>query len=97
MIESMKAVCRNGTVTVAGVLGDVNAELPSIMDCMWRLCSIRGIFLGTKNQFKDMVKFIEKGVEPVVDMRVFELHEVKEAYLYLKEQKHFSKVVIKIA
>jgi NADPH:quinone reductase-like Zn-dependent oxidoreductase len=45
-----------------------------------------------------MVKFIEeKGVEPVVDERVFELHEVKEAYLYLKEQKHFSKVVIKIA
>jgi NADPH:quinone reductase-like Zn-dependent oxidoreductase len=51
--------------------------------------------LGTKNQFKDIVKFIEgKGVEPVVDERGFELHEVKEAYLYLKEQKHFSKVVI---
>lgn len=95
LAESMKSVRVDGVVTLTGVLGD--GETPSIMDCLWRVCSVRGVILGTRNQFKDMVKFIEKnGVEPVFDERVFRLREVKEAYKWLEEQKHFSKVVIKV-
>ena len=86
----------NGVVSLTGVLAD--GEPPSIIDCLWRVCSVRGLILGTKKQFKDMVEFIEEnGIEPVVDEKVFSLHDVKEAYKWLEEQKHFSKVVIKIA
>jgi len=59
---------------------------------------VRGIVLGSKRQFEDMVKFIEeKDVRPVVDEKVFGIDEVREAYQWVDEQKHFSKVVIKIA
>lgn len=93
----MKAVRVEGTVTLTGVLSDEAAEVPGIMQCLWQVCSLRGIFLGTREQFERMVQFIEeKGIEPVVDERVFGMGEVKEAFAYLEAQKHFSKVVIKI-
>jgi len=96
--ESLKAVCVEGVVTVTGVLSDEAEETPSIMDCLWMVCSVRGIFLGTRKQFEEMVEFIEeKGIVPVVDEMVFGLGEVIEAFEYLEKQKHFSKVVIKIA
>ena len=63
-----------GVVTVTGVLSDEADEIPSIMDCLWCVCSVRGIFLGTKKQFKDIVAFVEeKGIVPVVDERAFGL------------------------
>jgi D-arabinose 1-dehydrogenase-like Zn-dependent alcohol dehydrogenase len=97
LAESMKAVNVNGVVSLTGVLGDSEDEMPSIMDCLWQVCSVRGVILGTRNQFKDMIKFIEeKAIEPVIDERVFGIHEVAEAYRWLEEQKHFSKVVISI-
>ena len=98
LAESFKAVCVDGIISLTGILGDAADEEPSVMDCLWRVCSVRGLFLGTIDQFNDMVKFIEdKGIEPVLDDRIFEMHEVKEAYAWLGKQKHFSKVVIKIA
>lgn len=94
----MKSVRVGGLVTIAGVLGNDQTALPSIMDCLWRVCSVRGVILGTRHQFEDMVKFIEKhDVQPVIDDRVFGLHELKEAYRFLEEQNHFSKVAIKIS
>ena len=36
-------------------------------------------------------------IKPVYDSNVFRLEEAKETYQYLADQKHFSKVVIKIA
>ncbi|KAH7390227.1 hypothetical protein BKA64DRAFT_117887 [Cadophora sp. MPI-SDFR-AT-0126] len=96
LAESLKAVRVQGVVTLTGVLG--NGEPPSIMDTLWRVCSVRGVILGSKKQFEEMVKFVEKHeIKPVVDDRICDIDEVKEAYAWLDEQKHFSKVVIKIA
>ncbi|CZR62768.1 related to alcohol dehydrogenase [Phialocephala subalpina] len=96
--ESLKAVRVEGVVTVTGVLGKEAKETPSLMDTLWRVCSVRGILLGSKRQFGDMVRFVEEmDVRPVVDERVFGIDEVREAYTWIEEQKHFSKVVIKMA
>ena len=98
LAQSFQAVCVDGVVSLTGILGDEADEKPSVMDCLWRVCSARGLFLGTRNQFNDMVKFIEeKGIEPVVDDKIFNMDEVKEAFEWLEKQKHFSKVVIRIA
>jgi NADPH:quinone reductase-like Zn-dependent oxidoreductase len=44
-----------------------------------------------------LVTFIEeKDVKPVIDQRVFGLGDLKDALVYLEDQRHFSKVVIKI-
>lgn len=96
LAESLKAVKVQGMVTLTGVLGD--GEPPNIMDTLWRVCSVRGVILGSKRQFEEMVKFVEKhDIKPVVDERVFGFDEAKEAFAWIDEQKHFSKVVIKIA
>ncbi|KAL2062335.1 hypothetical protein VTL71DRAFT_6601 [Oculimacula yallundae] len=95
LAESLKAVKVQGVVTLTGVLGD--GKPPSLMDALWRVCSIRGVILGTKRQFEEMVRFVEQhDIIPVVDERVFGIDEVEEAFEWIKEQKHFSKVVIKM-
>jgi D-arabinose 1-dehydrogenase-like Zn-dependent alcohol dehydrogenase len=99
LAESMKSVGVEGVVTLTGVLGDAAQEEaePSIMSCLYRVFSVRGVLLGTREQLIDMVNFIEeKGIEPVVDEKIFGINEVKEAFSFLESQRHFSKVVIKI-
>lgn len=96
--ESLNAVRVEGTVTATGVLGSEAREASSLLDTVWRVCSVRGVVLGSRRQFEDMVRFVEeRGVRPVVDERVFGFEEVRDAYRWVDEQRHFSKVVIKIA
>lgn len=96
--ESFKAVAVNGTVSLTGVLGEAGEEKADIMDALWRVCSVRGIILGTREQFEEMVRFIEEhDVKPVFDERVFGLEEAKETFQYLEAQKHFSKVVVRMS
>ncbi|KAL4972234.1 chaperonin 10-like protein [Aspergillus desertorum] len=96
--QSLKAVKTDGLVALTGLLGaSENAQVPSIMDGLTYLCTTRGFLLGTREQFREMNAVIdEKGIKPVVDDRVFGFAEVKEAYEYLEQQRHFSKVVIDV-
>ena len=67
------------------------------MNVLWNLCIVRGVLLGTRNQFKEMNKFVEaKGIKLAVDDEEFELQGASKAYEKLEAQKHFSKVIIKI-
>ncbi|KAL4904180.1 hypothetical protein BDW74DRAFT_185813 [Aspergillus multicolor] len=94
--QSLKAVNTDGLVALTGLLG-ASENVPSIMDALTHLCTTRGFLLGTREQFREMNALIdEKGIKPVVDDRVFAFAEVKEAYEYLEQQKHFSKVVIDV-
>lgn len=97
--QSLKAIRIGGLVSLAAVLGkeEEGTPVPSIMDCLWNGCAARGFLLGTRDQFREMNQFItEKGVKPVVDERVFEFGEIKQAYELLEKQQHFSKVCIRI-
>lgn len=67
------------------------------MDALWNICIVRGVLLGTKQQFEEMNRFIEeKGMDVAIDDEVFGLEDVKSAYRKLEAQKHFSKIIIKI-
>ncbi|KAK5171943.1 uncharacterized protein LTR77_003580 [Saxophila tyrrhenica] len=95
--ESLKAVRTEGLVVAAGMIGG-SAESPvPMMAALTTVCIVRGILLGTKAQFEEMVQFIDKNdVRPVVDDKVFGLDEAKEAMRMLERQEHFSKIVIKL-
>ena len=44
-----------------------------------------------------MNKFIdEHKIKPHIDKRIFEFHELKGAYQYMDDQKHWAKIVIDI-
>ncbi|KAF6831984.1 zinc-binding dehydrogenase [Colletotrichum musicola] len=99
--QSLKAVKLEGVISIIGFLshGDKAAseKQPTLLDALSNICTVRGIFVGSRQQFEEMNRAIDaNGIKPVVDERVFGFEEVKEAYQYQWDQKHFGKVVIKI-
>ncbi|KAJ5672962.1 alcohol dehydrogenase [Penicillium longicatenatum] len=97
--QSLKAIRNGGLISLAGMLGkeEEGIPVPKMMDCLWNVCAARGFLLGTRDQFREMNQFITKqGIKPVVDERVFEFEEAKQAYEILEKQQHFSKVCIRI-
>ncbi|KAK6208638.1 zinc-binding dehydrogenase [Colletotrichum tabaci] len=99
--QSLKAVKLEGVISVIGFLsiGDAASagQQPTLLDALNNLCTIRGILVGSRQQFEEMNRAIDaNGIKPVVDAKIFGFEEVKEAYQYQWEQKHFGKVVIKI-
>ncbi|KAF7558097.1 hypothetical protein G7Z17_g25 [Cylindrodendrum hubeiense] len=94
--QSLLAVRINGVVVAAGLSGGAAEPVP-LLAALAHACIVRGLLLGSRSQLRDMVRFIdEKGIVPVVDDMVFELSQTKEAYKWLLERKHFSKVAIRI-
>lgn len=98
LAQSLKAVRRDGLISAIGLLGDApDGRIPTILDCVFSACIARGLLLGSRKQFHDMNKFIEKhDIKPVLDQRSFDMASVKEAYTYLEQQKHFSKIGIQL-
>jgi NADPH:quinone reductase-like Zn-dependent oxidoreductase len=100
MAESLSAVRLHGLITVAGMVGGSGGgeQTPDVMSALWKLCVFRGIYLGSRSMFRDMVCFLEqKEVRPALDDVSFSLEDAKSAFERLEKQQHFSKVVIKTA
>ncbi|KAE8420160.1 hypothetical protein BDV36DRAFT_250173 [Aspergillus pseudocaelatus] len=71
--------------------------MPSSMDGLSYLCTSRGLLLGTRVQLHAMNSVIdENDIRPILDEKVFSLFKVREAYEYLEQPKHFSKVVVRV-
>jgi D-arabinose 1-dehydrogenase-like Zn-dependent alcohol dehydrogenase len=96
--ESIKAVRTDGIVSAVGlVAGPAEAERPALLETLWHLCIVRGVLLGTREQFAAMNAFVEKhGIDIALDDEVFGIEQVKDAYRRVEAQKHFSKVVIRM-
>jgi NADPH:quinone reductase-like Zn-dependent oxidoreductase len=97
MAQSLKAVKMDGVISIIGFLGGQSKDQPSFLECLSKICIVRGVLVGSRLQFEDMNQAIETNkIKPVVDERIFKLEEAKEAYQYMWEQKHFGKLVIKV-
>ena len=99
MEQSLLAVAPEGLISIIGFLGGGMGERRTgFWDCFASACLVRGVLVGSKKQFGDMLAFIEeKGIKPVVDENVFSFEKAREAYEYLQAQKFFGKVVIEVA
>lgn len=94
--QSLKAIKLEGVITIIGFLTSSDKQ-PPLMDALNHLCIVRGIFVGSRQQFEEMNRAIDSAkIRPVVDPTVFALEDLKEAYQYQWERKHFGKVVVKI-
>ncbi|EXJ95554.1 alcohol dehydrogenase [Capronia coronata CBS 617.96] len=98
LTQSLKAIKLEGTITIIGFLGGVNKEdMPSLLDALNNICTVRGILVGSRQQFEEMNRAIEaNGIHPVVDKKIFKFENAVEAYQYQWDQKHFGKVVIQV-
>jgi NADPH:quinone reductase-like Zn-dependent oxidoreductase len=61
-----------------------------------RLCILRGVVVGSREQLEDLLACFAAGeIRPVID-RVFDFEDTKKAYEYLWKASHTGKVVIRI-
>ncbi|KAH8755370.1 hypothetical protein F5883DRAFT_178627 [Diaporthe sp. PMI_573] len=97
--QSLKAVKLEGVITIIGFLTSAgNSEQPPLMDALNHICTVRGIFVGSREQFVEMNRSIDSSkIQPVVDTKIFDFHDLKTAYEYMWERKNFGKVVIRLA
>lgn len=80
--HSLNAIKYGGVISVIGFLTGAQPK-ESALEALFRGCILRGVMIGSRAQFEDMVKAIEANdLRPVVDKEVFSLESVREAYEY---------------
>lgn len=75
----------NGQICLVGHRTGGAAEgLPTIWDVRQAAAKARSIFVGTRQQFEDMIKAIAAWrIKPVIDQKHFKFEDLKLAYRYL--------------
>lgn len=98
MAQSLKAVAIDGVISVIGFIAGFSKEQPTFLDCLNNICTVRGILVGSRLQMEHMCRAIEANdLHPVVDEKIFQLKELKDAYQYMWDRKHFGKLTVKVA
>ena len=80
------------------------------VDCLTTGAIVRGVMVGSRDQLEDLVQAIDKSalaaadtgdrkrkIRPVIDSKIWQFEDLKEAYQYMWEQKHLGKVVVKVS
>lgn len=82
--QSLKCIKMDGIINLIGFLGASEKPQPGLLEALSRICTIRGIYVGSRAMLKDMVRAFESNnIHPVVDSRVFRFEQGKEAFEYL--------------
>lgn len=92
--HSYQCVGYEGEIKLIGVMTLPDGDL-SPYPLMFKSATLRGIFVGRRHHFVDLLKAIaQNGIEPVID-REFAFDDSVEAFEYLKSAQHLGKVVIR--
>lgn len=101
MKQSVASLKLDGTLSVVGFVGGEGsgAEVPNLLDPWLKHYTARGISVGSRQQMEAMCLAIEANLEklrPIIDLQVFKLEHLKEAYRNLQARKNLGKVCINI-
>lgn len=82
--QSLKCIKHEGVISIIGFLGAGDPKgQADILDALSNICTIRGLFVGSKALMQEMNRAIEvNNIHPVVDQNVFILAKAREAYEY---------------
>lgn len=83
--QSFKAIKFEGVISIIGlVAGSSPKGNPQVMDALTHICTLRGVYVGSKAQMEEMVRAIEvNNIKPVVDKEIFTLENARDAYEYM--------------
>jgi NADPH:quinone reductase-like Zn-dependent oxidoreductase len=56
MEQSLNAIKIDGVISIIGFLGGGATKQPSFLDCLSHICIVRGVYVGSRVQFEDMVR-----------------------------------------
>ena len=91
--RSIEALKMGGHISVVGLLDGFQANI-DVLALMHQQATIRGLEVGSTEQFAAMNREIEaKDIHPIVD-RIFPVEQIQEAFEYLDRGLHFGKIVI---
>jgi NADPH:quinone reductase-like Zn-dependent oxidoreductase len=91
--RSYQAVAREGEIKLIGVITRPDGDL-SPYPLMFKGASLRGIFVGRRHHFADLLRaIVANGIDPVID-RTFAFADAPAAFEYLASAQHVGKVVI---
>ena len=91
--KSLNAVRVGGHVALIGVLAG-NAEV-NWTSILMKAVRLHGIFVGSREMFAAMFKFIsEHKIKPMID-QTFAFDEARESLKHLESGSHFGKIVLK--
>ncbi|KAM6529403.1 hypothetical protein FALCPG4_007538 [Fusarium falciforme] len=77
--QSLKAVAMGGVVTIIGWIGGEGEKGPDFPQLLSSMAVVRGIVVGSREQFEAMIRTIEAfNIKPVLDQQVFKLEDLKE-------------------
>ncbi len=99
--QSFEALAFGGSINVIGYLsligtGPSMSGLEVFIAALTKNACIRGIMIGSVEQFNAMNAAIEThNIKPIID-KVFEFEDLKSACEYQWSQKHVGKIVIKV-
>jgi NADPH:quinone reductase-like Zn-dependent oxidoreductase len=97
LAQAVKASRLGGHISVIGILTGYQAASFPLAMVMGKNLTVRGITVGSVANLDAMCRAIElNGYKPVID-QVFDLDHAHEAVAAMKQQKHFGKIVIRIA
>ncbi len=99
---SFEAIAYNGQIHAVGHIiyppcNEEKLRFPNAASlAMDRNCSLRGVVVGSREQFEDMLACSAANSIRRVINRVVEFEQTKQAYEYLWSSSHVGKVVIQI-
>lgn len=91
--RSLDALRMGGYISVVGLLDGFSTSLNSL-SLLHQQATIRGMEVGSTQDFADMNREIEMhDIHPVID-KIFPLEQTQAAFEYLAEGRHFGKIAI---
>lgn len=93
--QSYQCVAYEGEIKLIGVITRPDGDL-SPYPLMFKSASLRGIFVGRRHLFVELLRaMVQNKIEPVID-REFGFDDSVAAYEYLASAQHLGKVVIRV-
>ncbi|BDA67971.1 zinc-binding alcohol dehydrogenase [Calothrix sp. PCC 7716] len=94
--KSLNILRMGGHISVVGLLNGFETSINTLA-LLHQQATIKGMEVGSTNDFIVMNQAIEAyNIHPVID-KVFTLEQTQAAFEYLEDGKHFGKVVIKLS
>ena len=91
--RSLNVLRMGGCISIVGLLDGFDANI-NILTLLHQQATIRGMEVGSTEDFEAMNRAIETyGIHPVID-KIFTLDQTQQAFEYLEQGLHFGKVVI---
>ncbi|GAA0503001.1 zinc-binding dehydrogenase [Salinibacillus aidingensis] len=93
--KSLGIIRKGGTIVTFGATTEDEVNI-DIRKFFYGQFNLLGSTMGSHEEFKEMLAFVEKHqIRPVVD-RIFSLPDYKEAFSYLRDSKNFGKIAFDI-